>query len=178
MAARLPLKVNDTVSLVCALLMRYPEIASMQSVPGEGTVRFSFAVGSGLDAPVQRAVVEDIELHVAALLSLFNQNGVVRVACESDRVISFVHVTRDLDTFTKYELAMLSKLFAERFGTLLVRNAPTEQHQAEDSAPHEDLMESAIEALRDSAQFKSLVGFWDEQRVFVYFLKSQKKTRP
>ncbi len=36
---------------------------------------------------------------------------------------------------------------------------------------------SAIEALRDPAQSKSLVGFREEKRVLVYFLKSQKKAK-
>ena len=179
MVGSLPLKQSDTVSLVCALLLRYPEIASMRSAPGEGTVRFSFAVQTRLDEQVQHAIIADIESHVAAFLLLFGQNGEVRIECESDRLFSFIHVTRDLDTFTKDELAMLSKLFGERFGALLVRNGTTQQqHSADDAAPHEDLVESAIDALRDSAQFKSLVGFWEGQRVLVYFLKSQKKTRP
>ena len=35
----------------------------------------------------------------------------------------------------------------------------------------------ASEALRDPAQSKSLVGFREEKRVLVYFLKSQKKAK-
>ena len=41
----------------------------------------------------------------------------------------------------------------------------------------DELAESAIEALRDPAQSKSLVGFREEKRVLVYFLKSQKKAK-
>jgi hypothetical protein len=177
MSARLPVENSDTVSLVCALLVRYPEIASMRCTPGEGTVRFSFAVTHRLDRKTQTAVVDEIDSHVDGFLSLLGEHGEIKVECESDRAMSFVHVTRDLDTFTKDELAMLTALFASRFGGALVRNPVPEEHPDEDPALQEELVESAIEALRDPAQSSSLVGFREEKRVVVYFLKSQKKAK-
>jgi hypothetical protein len=177
MSVRLPVENSDTVSLVCALLVRYPEIASIRSAPGEGTVRFTYAVASRLDRKTQRAVVDEIEAHVESFLSLVDESGEIAVECESDRLLSFVHVTRDLDTFSKDELAMLTSFLAERFGAALVRNPVPEEHPDEDPALQEELAESAIEALRDPAQSKSLVGFREEKRVLVYFLKSQKKAK-
>ena len=177
MSARLPVENSDTVSLVCALLVRYPEIASIRSAPGDGTLRLSFAVQSRVDRATQRALAEEIESHAQAFLALGGESGDVRVECESDRAMSFVHVTRDLDSFTKDELTMLTALFAERFGAALVRNPVAEEYADEDPAWQEELVESAIEALRDPAQSKSLVGFREEKRVLVYFLKSQKKAK-
>lgn len=177
MSARLPVENSDTVSLVCALLVRYPEIASMRSAPGDGTVRFSFAVQSRLDRATQNTVVEDINSHVQGFLALCGDGGEVRVECESDRAMSFVHVTRDLDTFSKDELTMLVTLFADRFEAALVRNPVADDQADEDPAWQDELAESAIEALRDPAQSRSLVGFREEKRVLVYFLKSQKKAK-
>ncbi|HLI96008.1 MAG TPA: hypothetical protein VKT72_07960 [Candidatus Baltobacteraceae bacterium] len=177
MNTRLPAENSDTVSLVCALLVRYPEIASIRSTPGEGTVRFTYAVASRLDRRTQRAVVEEIETHVDGFLALIGDSGHVSVECESDRALSFVHVTRDLETFTKDELAMLTSFLTDRFGSALVRNPVPDDHPDEDPAFQEELAECAIEALRDPAQSKSLVGFREEKRVLVYFLKSQKKAK-
>jgi hypothetical protein len=177
MSVRLPVENSDTVNLVCALLVRYPEIASMRSAPGDGTVRFSFAVAQRLDRNAQRSVIDDIESHVHGFLALTRDGGEVHVECESDRAMSFVHVTRDLETFTKDELAMLTSLFADRFGDALVRNPVTDEHPDEDPVLQEELVESAIEALRDPELSKSLVGFREEKRVLVYFLKSQKKAK-
>ena len=132
MSARLPVENSDTVNLVCALLVRYPEIASMRSTPGEGSVRFSFAVSQRLDRPAQRALVDQIESHVESFLTLTGEGGEIGVECESDRAMSFVHVTRDLETFTKDELAMLTSLFADRFGAALVRNPVPDEHPDED----------------------------------------------
>ena len=177
MSARLPVENSDTVSLVCALLVRYPEIASMRSAPGDGTLRFTFAVAQRIDRATQRALAEEIESHVDGFLALSGENGSVSVECESDRLMSFVHVTRDLDTFTKAELAMLTSLFADRFGAALVRNPVPDEHPDEDPALQDELAESAIDALRDPALSKSLLGFREEKRVVVYFLKSQKKAK-
>jgi hypothetical protein len=177
MNTRLPAENSDTVSLVCALLVRYPEIASIRSMPGDGTVRFTYAVSSRIDRATQRRVIEEIESHVDGILSLIGERGEVKVECESDRALSFVHVTRDLESFTKDELAMLTSYLADRFGSALVRNPVPEEHPDEDPAFQDELAESAIEALRDPAQSKSLVGFREEKRVLVYFLKSQKKAK-
>lgn len=177
MSARLPVENSDTVSLVCALLVRYPEIASIRSMPGEGTIRFTYAVASRLDRATQRTIVDQIEAHVDGFLSLIGERGQVAVECESDRALSFVHVTRDLESFTKDELAMLTSFLADRFGGALVRNPVPDDQSDEDPALQEELAESAIEALRDPAQSKSLVGFREEKRVLVYFLKSQKKAK-
>jgi len=177
MNTRLPAENSDTVNLVCALLVRYPEIASIRSMPGDGTVRFTYAVASRIDRATQRRVIEEIESHVDGILSLIGEPGEVKVECESDRALSFVHVTRDLESFTKDELAMLTSYLADRFGSALVRNPVPEEHPDEDPAFQDELAESAIEALRDPAQSKSLVGFREEKRVLVYFLKSQKKAK-
>jgi hypothetical protein len=177
MNTRLPAENSDTVSLICALLVRYPEIASIRTMPGEGTVRFTYALASRLDRKTQRAIVEEITSHVDGFLCLGGESGDVKVECESDRALSFVHVTRDLETITKDELAMLTGFLAERFASALVRNPVPDEHPDEDPAFQEELAESAIEALRDPAQSRSLVGFREEKRVLVYFLKSQKKAK-
>ncbi len=176
MSAR-PVENSDTVNLVCALLVRYPEIASIRSMPGEGTVRFTFAIGRRMDRSTQRAIAEEIEAHVNGFLALTHDGGDLAVECESERAHSFVHVTRDLVTITKDELGMLTALFAQRFGEALVRNPVPDEHPDEDPAAQDELVECAIEALADPAQSKSLVGFREEKHVLVYFLKSRKKAK-
>ncbi len=177
MSARSPVENSDTVSLVCALLVHYPEIMSIRCTTCEGTVRLSFAVGQRIDRKTQQLVLEEIDAHVGGFLSLMGEGGRVHVESETDRAMSFVHVTRDLETFTKEELSMLTGWFAERFGDALVRNPVPDEHPDEDPAMQDDLLECAIEALRDPAQSKTLVGFREEKRVLVYFLKSRKKSK-
>jgi hypothetical protein len=174
-----PLAENaDTVSLVCALLVRFPELASIRSGPADRTLRLTFAVRQRLDRAAHSSIAEAVEEHVAGFLALAkDEPRVLRVECESDRSLTFIHVTRDLDSFSKEELELQVGFFSDRCGEALVRNPHPDDHLEADPAAEDEAALYAIEALRDPAQSKSLVGFREEKRVLVYFLKSQKKAK-
>ena len=168
----------DTVSLVCALLVRFPELASIRSGPADRTLRLTFAARQRYDRAAIAALAEAIEDHVRSFLALGHEEpSALRVDAEGDRGMTFVHVTRDLETFTKEELELQVSLLCDRCGDALVRNPPPEDHFEGDPAADDEAALYAIEALRDPAQSKSLVGFREEKRVLVYFLKNQKKAK-
>jgi hypothetical protein len=178
MNTRHPVESADTVSLVCALLVRFPELASIRSMPADRTVRLTFAIESRLDKRAQHALADAVEDHVSGFLLLAkDEPQTVRVECEGDRATTFVHVTRDLESFSKEELELIVAVFAQRFGSALVRNPMPDDHLDADPAAQDEAALYAIEALRDPAQSKSLVGFREEARVLVYFLKSQRKAK-
>ena len=165
----------DTVSLVCALLVRFPELASIRSMPAERVVRLTFAVRTRLDRAAQATLIESVEEHVRSFLALAkDEPEVLKVECEGDRAMTFVQVARDLGSFTKDELELQVGFFADRFGDALVRNPLPDDHLDEDPVAQDEAALYAIEALRDPAQSKSLVGFREEKRVLVYFLKVAK----
>ncbi|HTV92368.1 MAG TPA: hypothetical protein VMG98_06595 [Verrucomicrobiae bacterium] len=178
MNSRLPLENADTVSLVCALLVRFPELASIRSMPAEGNVRLTFALRTRLDKRGQAALADAIDDHVQGyLLFAKDEARALRVECDGDRSTTFVHVTRDTETFSKDELELLVSLLRERYPEALVHNPLPEDHLDADPAAQDEAALYAIEALRDPAQSKSLVGFREEARVLVYFLKSQRKAK-
>lgn len=168
----------DTVGLVCALLVRFPELTSIRCGPTDGTLRLTFAVRQRLDKSAQRLLAEAVDEHVRSFLALSKEEAhVLRVDCEADRSLTFVHVTRDFETFSKDELELQVGFFADRCGEALIRSPHPDEHIENDPAAEDEAALYAIEALRDPAQSKSLVGFREEKRVLVYFLKSQKKAK-
>jgi hypothetical protein len=178
MSMRARVENADTVSLVCALLVRFPELASIRSGPADRSVRLTFAMRQRLDRAAQSGLTEAIEDHVRSFLALAkDEPEIVRVECESDRALTFVHVTRDLESFSKEELELQAAFLRERCGDALIRNPLPDDHLEGDPAAEDEAALYAIEALRDPAQSKSLVGFREEKRVLVYFLKSQKKAK-
>jgi len=178
MSTRALVENADTVSLVCALLVRFPELTSIRSGPTDRTLRLTFAVRRRLDRAAQRALVDALEEHVVGFLALAKETPAnLRVECEGDRALTFVHVTRDLDSFSKEELELQVGFFSDRFAEALVRSPHPDDHSDADPAAEDEAALYAIEALRDPAQSKSLVGFREEKRVLVYFLKSQKKAK-
>ncbi|MBV8531741.1 MAG: hypothetical protein JO104_10520 [Candidatus Eremiobacteraeota bacterium] len=178
MSTRALVENADTVSLVCALLVRFPELASIRSGPADRTLRLTFAVRQRLDRSSQARLAESLEEHVTSFLALAKERaGEFRVECEGDRSFTFVHVTRDLETFSKEELELQVAFLRDRCGDALVRNPHPDDHLEADPAAEDEAALYAIETLRDPAQSKSLVGFREEKRVLVYFLKAQKKAK-
>ena len=168
----------DTVSLVCALLVRFPELTSIRAGAADRTLRLTFAVRQRLDRAAQTSLGEAIDEHVRGFLSLAKEEpATLRVECEGDRGLTFVHVTRDPETFSKEELELLAGFLRDRCPDTLVLNAVPDDHLEADPAAEDEAAAYAVEALRDPAQSKSLVGFREEKRVLVYFLKSQKKAK-
>jgi hypothetical protein len=167
----------DTVSLVCALLVRFPELTSIRA-GADRTLRLTFAVRQRFDRAAQASLIEAIEEHVCSFLALTKEEpAVLRVECESDRGLTFVHVTRDPETFSKEELELVAGFLRDRCPDALVLNPVPDDHLESDPAAEDEAAAYAVEALRDPAQSKSLVGFREEKRVLVYFLKSQKKAK-
>ncbi len=178
MNSRVPLENADTVSLVCALLVRFPELASIRAMPAEGNVRLTFALRARLDRRAHSTLGEVIADHVGGYLLLGkDEPRTLRVECDGDRGTTFVHVTRDTETFSKEELELLVALLRDRYPDVLVRNPLTEVHRDDDRAAQDEAALYAIEALRDPTQSKSLVGFREEARVLVYFRKAQRKAK-
>lgn len=178
MSMRAHVENADTVSLVCALLVRFPELASIRCGPADRNLRLTFAVRQRLDRAAQAALAEALEEHVTSFLALAKEEPeILRVECEGDRALTFVHVTRDSETFSKDELELQVSFFNDRCGDALVRNPHPDDHVEADPAAEDEAALYAVEALRDPAQSKSLVGFREEKRVLVYFLKSQKKAK-
>ncbi len=174
---KVPHESSDAVGLVVALLVRYPEVATILSHPTDGTVTLSFAIRDALDRVNATSARESVVEHVRSLLEVTGEIAeVVSVATESDRAMSFVRVTRDARSFTRDELEMLVTLLDDRFGTRLVKSLSAEDEGLEDETP-DDLIEYALEALRDPQHKRSLVGFREEKRVLVYFVASPKKAK-
>lgn len=168
----------DTVNRVVALLIRFPEIHSVRSNPADATLTLSFALRTSLDRSKTRALGERVAEHVQAFLDLRGEEAAkIAVACDRDVHVTFVHVTRDADSFVREELELLVALFDQQFGDKLVRDAASPAPVDDDPAARDEQVEVALDALRDPTQRQRLVGFREEQRVLVYFVHARKRTK-
>ena len=168
----------DTVNRVVALLVRFPEIHSVRSNPADATVTLSFAVRERLDRLRTRAVCERVTEHVRAFLDLRGEEpGRVQVGADRDTAVTFVQVTRDAETFGREELELIVALFADSFGEKLVRDTAGAPPIDDDPTARDELVEVALDALRDPAGRQRLVGFREEQRVLVYFAHASKRAK-
>ena len=167
----------ESVNYICAILERFPELASLRAHPNDGTLELGFAVRGRLEKSNQAALSEAIADHCACFLDLSREEpAALRVRFEADRATSFVTVVRDGGTFSKDELEMLCAFFDARFGDELVRSRPAEELALdEDRAAADEAAFYAVESLRDPSRAGGLIGFREGQRVLVYFLNQRRK---
>jgi hypothetical protein len=177
-STKVPLENSDTVSSIVSLLVRFPEISSLWSHPTDGTLRLTYIVARRLAKPEQHALAAILDDHVRAFVALEGRDvNTIGVRCETDNAVTFVHCTRDSASFTREELLLQIGVLSARYGDALVKN-PVEE-QDEENAELEDLqVEHAIDAMRDPDQKRSLVGYRDDRRVMVYFVKNRKAKAP
>lgn len=175
---RTPFESADTVNRVIALLVRFPELHSIRSNPADGSVTLSYAVKRRLDRDAVRAFADDATEHIRAFLDLRGETPAkLTVASERDAAITFVHLTRDVASFSREELMLQAALVGDRFGAELVKHTAPEETLDDDPAAIDEQVEIALDALRDPAQRQRLVGFREETRVLVYFIHSAKRTK-
>jgi hypothetical protein len=173
-----PFESADTVNRVVALLVHFPELHSVRSNPSDATLTLSFAVRERLDRLKQRALSDRVSEHVRAFLDLRGDvPAKIALACDRDAAVTFVTVTRDAASFGRQELELIVALFADAYGDRLVRDGASAASADDDPAARDELVDVALDALRDPMQRQRLVGFREEQRVLVYFVHARKRTK-
>lgn len=169
---------TDTVNRVVALLVRFPELHSIRSNPADATLTLTYAVERRLEMPAVRALEDFVGEHVRSFHALGGEPiEHLAVACERDVNVTFVHVTRDLATFSPEELALQTSLFVARFGDALLTNPHSEEAYEDEAGTGEESVELALDALRDPGQRQRLVGVREEKRVIVYFVHPGKRVK-
>ena len=167
----------DAVGLVVALLVRFTEIVTIASHPA-GSIVLSFAIKRRLERTERERLREAVGEHVRTLLEMGGESAPLPlVTCEVDDGLTFVRVACDAHSFTREQLTMLTSFFAERYGDALLRGPAQDEPLDEEPSAADEMVDCAIEALRDPSRQKSLVGFREEKRVLVYFLKARKKAK-
>jgi hypothetical protein len=168
---------SDDVGLVVALLTRFPEISTITAHPLDGTLELSFVVRQRLDRTVEATLRESLGEHVRALLDLRGETpSRLDVLLQRDEHMSVVQLVRDAATVTRDELVLLTALLRERFGDrLLTSPGAYALAEDEDSAAQDELVDFALEALRDPEQQKSLVGYRQEHGVLVYYTRARRR---
>ncbi|HEY4441454.1 MAG TPA: hypothetical protein VGN14_13430 [Candidatus Elarobacter sp.] len=172
-----PFDSADTVNRVVALLVRFPELHSVRSTPNDASLTLSFAVRKKLDRAQTRALGDDVTEHVRALLDLRGETpDRIAVTADRDAAVTFVHVTRDAESFGREELELVVGLMVQTYGDALVRD-DADGPVDDDPVAREEAIEVALDAFRDPAQRQRLVGFREEQRVVVYFVHARKRAK-
>ena len=169
---------SDAAGLITALLVRFPEIATIATEPEKGTVELAFVIERRVTADEARRFGAIFTEHVETLLGMRGEEPeALRISWEPSEAFTFIRVVRDTKSLSREELALVTAVLAERFGERLRHAAIADDSAEDDLALQDEMVDCALDALRDSSIEKGLVGLREEKRVVVYFQTARKKAK-
>lgn len=159
---------NSTRGLgtLIAVIMRYPEISSVQYHPNNKTLSLSFILRSCVDDTAWRdlreATYEILEAYRAVTGQPLNSVLLARMEFENTTSIELI---RDIQTLSVEEVGMVIEVLRDRFDNTVV----TDAHDLleEDLLLQEETIHASLEAIK-GGRTGSLIALRDEGRVLVY----------
>ncbi len=161
-------EVSDSIGLLISILVRYPELGTVNYDPVLQQLRFTFIFSCVLDEEklvnFKEVVVASIEAY-NALEDRIPQVTEVRFnPCEE---FTMLEIIRDVGTLTQEELAMLIELVHCNFKTDLIFEK-NDYLLEEDLLMQEELIEHMLENIKISYPGKNLIAFREDGRVLVF----------
>ena len=156
--------VPDSVSFVAALLVRFPELASVTFDPRAGTLRASLLVARRLPAQPRARSARRLLDAVAVLREL--QGGPApegEVRWQLGPNFTRFTLVRSVDDLTVEELRVVAQLARDSFGGDLVAG---QENPEEDD--REEELRYALEHVRHLRPSRPVVGVREGAEVFVY----------
>jgi len=164
-------KPKTGVQLLGAMLVCYPEIATVAYDPKDGQLVLGFVVREPL--PERRELEEFAALldeSVQAYHELVGSQLVwTAVDVEAHNNTLVLHVRRSLADFMRGELELLGTLMRDRFGGQLVVDKHSPENLEPDFADlQSELLDQMLECVQEAAIRERIIGLRENDRVVVY----------
>lgn len=160
--------VTDSVGLLISILVRYPEVATINYDPGDHVLKFTFISARILEPDKLHAINENL----LNSIEVFNilEGKEIRVSKISHQVcdhLTMVEVHRDVDTLVQEEIALIVELFHQYLeGDLMAEE--NDNLFEEDLLIQEEIIEHMLQSVKGTAGDKNLFAFREEGRVLVF----------
>ena len=156
------------ISLLISILVRYPEIGTINFNPRNHTLKFIFLITEVLPDPEFAKFKAKVILSLETLCYLENRPAAtVNLAKSVFEGITQIEVIRDVTSLTREEISLIIQLFRQEFP----RNLVSDQNDnllEEDLQVQEELIENMLEDLRVASNDKNFIAFREEGRVLVF----------
>jgi hypothetical protein len=161
-------EVTDSIGLLISILVRYPEVATINYDPEQRILKFTFITSRVLD-PVQEKdlsgrLLESIEVFSILEGKAIRLSMVDYQECES---YTMVEIQRDVETLKQEEIALIVELFRQSLENSLVTDEGHSLYE-EDLLMQDEIIQHMLESVRDCAGDKKLFAFREEGRVLVF----------
>lgn len=154
--------------LFVSLLLRYPDMGTVKYRPDNRCIVMSFMLYPSPEAHVFDAFSKRLRqsLEVYSDLSgraihILNVTRVEHAEC------TVIEATRDVDTLTQEELALIVALIRETFGDRLISER-VDPVSEEDLQVHDEIIGHMLDDVRQVSSLDNLVGFREGGRVLLF----------
>ena len=157
----------DSVGLLVSLLVRYPEITSINYEPERKVLRLSFLIEQVLSGEQQLKLQAKLKQYLEGHAYLKGQQPeTIEVTNLSLEKCTFLEIHRDVDTITREEINLLIELLVEEFGESLT--VDSRENDREDQEIQEELIGHMLDHFRVLNQRNQLFAFREDGRVLVF----------
>ncbi len=160
--------VTDSVGLLISILLRYPEVATINFNPESQLLKFTFIYSKVLENgeldSLKQKLMDSIEVYN---LLEGKETKVVTLNHQICDNLTLLEVRRDVDTLAQEEITLIVELFHQFLKNDLVTEE-NEQLVEEDLIAQEEIIEHMLQSIKCSTQDKCLFAFREEGRVFVF----------
>lgn len=160
--------VTDSVGLLISILVRYPEVATINFDPARQVLKFTFIASRDLTVTEISAMKEKLMLSIEVFNMLEGkQIRVALITHQTSDHLTMIEVQRDVETLVREEIALIVQLFHQ----YLKKNLVTETSEPlfeEDLIIQEEIIEHMLNSVRSAAGDKYLFAFREDGRVLVF----------
>jgi len=161
-------EVSDSIGLLISILVRYPEVGTINYDPVDQHLKFTFMFSSVLEEEdlvnFKKIMVDSIEIYNGIEE---REPAIINVCYHLNDSFSMLEVTRDVETLSQEEISMVIELVYTKYKQFLVSER-NENLLEEDLLMQEELIEHMLENIRISYPEKNLIAFREEGRVLVF----------
>jgi hypothetical protein len=160
--------VTDCVGLLISILVRYPQVASINFDPWEQILRFNFICSRVLN----EHEYEEFKMLLVNSIQTYNylekkDAVLIEIVHQVYDDLTLIEIKRDVGTLVQEEIALVVAVFNQFMGGNLVSDL-NEAIIEEDLIVQEEIIEHMLESVRGSVEDKRLYAFREEGKVLVF----------
>lgn len=160
--------VSDSVELLISMLVRYPEIGTINFDPETNNIKVTFMM-------LKLFQEQELEVFIKTLTSCLEtlhffkgkEPEIIQVNYSFCEDVTLLEMKRDVSTLSGEEISLTTLIAKEYFGEFLMREGESES-AGDELIGDEDLIGKLLENVRYAGSDKKLIAFREEGRVKVF----------
>lgn len=160
--------ITDSVSLLISILVRYPEVATIDLEADHQVLKFTFLFNQSISTDnltnLKGILLESIQVYNYLENRKPTRISINQQDCDE---ITVVEILRDVESLSQEEIALIVDVFNQYFRYNLVKEASDDMIE-EDLLVQEELIEHMLESVKGNNDNDHLYAFREEGKVLVF----------